>query len=56
MANVIEALSSTDAEQAEWQLRCDMAAVSRVSARHGWNEQIGNHISVMLPNTSEPLF
>lgn len=45
-----------NAEAAEWQVRCDMAAVFRVGARLGWNEQIGNHISVMLPNTSEPLF
>jgi len=44
------------ADSGEWQLRCDMAAVFRVAARLGWNEQIGNHISVMLPNTTEPLF
>lgn len=37
------------AEEAEWQLRCDMAAVFRVAARLGWNEQIGNHNSIMLP-------
>ena len=58
MANVIEVLSSSVAEDAEWQLRCDMAAVFRVSARHGWNEQIGNHNSLMLPaqNGGSPLF
>ena len=39
----------TDAERHEWQLRCDMAAVFRVAARLGWNEQIGNHNSLMLP-------
>ena len=33
----------------EWRLRCDMAAVFRVAARLGWNEQIGNHNSLMLP-------
>ncbi len=53
-ANVTSQANGADA--AEWQVRCDMAAVFRVGARLGWNEQIGNHISVMLPNTSEPLF
>jgi ribulose-5-phosphate 4-epimerase/fuculose-1-phosphate aldolase len=49
MVAVVRALSSTEAEQAEWRLRCDMAAVFRVAARLGWNEQIGNHNSLMLP-------
>ena len=31
-------------------MRCDMAAVFRIAARHGWNEQIGNHNSLMLPD------
>ena len=59
MVAIIQALSSTDAEAAEWQLRQDMAAVFRVSARLGWNEQIGNHNSIMLPQAragDEPLF
>jgi ribulose-5-phosphate 4-epimerase/fuculose-1-phosphate aldolase len=38
-------------EALEWQLRCDMAAVFRVCARLGMNEQIGNHNSLMLPGT-----
>lgn len=33
----------------EWEMRCDMAAVFRIMARLGWNEQIGNHNSLMLP-------
>lgn len=49
MSAVLKQLSSTEAEQAEWALRCDMAAVFRISARLGWNEQIGNHNSIMLP-------
>jgi ribulose-5-phosphate 4-epimerase/fuculose-1-phosphate aldolase len=49
MSAVLKSLSSTEAETLEWQLRCDMAAVFRVSARLGWNEQIGNHNSLMLP-------
>ena len=49
MSTVLRSVSSTDAEAEEWRLRCDMAAVFRVSARLGWNEQIGNHNSLMLP-------
>jgi ribulose-5-phosphate 4-epimerase/fuculose-1-phosphate aldolase len=48
MSAVLQHASSSDADQAEWQLRCDMAAVFRVAARLGWNEQIGNHNSLML--------
>ncbi|MGE5200604.1 MAG: class II aldolase/adducin family protein, partial [Acidobacteriota bacterium] len=43
------------AEDVEWALRCDLAAVFRVHARLGMNEQIGNHHSLMLPG-SEALF
>jgi ribulose-5-phosphate 4-epimerase/fuculose-1-phosphate aldolase len=49
MSAVIKSLSNSEAEAEEWRLRCDMAAVFRVSARLGWNEQIGNHNSLMLP-------
>ena len=49
MSAVLKTLSSTDADQAEWHLRRDMAAVFRIAARLGWNEQIGNHNSLMLP-------
>ena len=56
MSAVLKSLTSTDAEAEEWRLRCDMAAVFRVSARLGWNEQIGNHNSVMLPSGERPLF
>jgi ribulose-5-phosphate 4-epimerase/fuculose-1-phosphate aldolase len=38
-----------DLARTEWEMRCDMAAVFRIAARHGWNEQIGNHNSLMLP-------
>ncbi len=48
MVAVVRELTSSDAEAEEWRLRCDMAAVFRVCARLGWNEQIGNHNSVML--------
>jgi ribulose-5-phosphate 4-epimerase/fuculose-1-phosphate aldolase len=41
------------AEELEWQMRCDMAAVFRIAARLGWNEHIGNHNSLMLPGSDE---
>jgi len=56
MANVIRTLSSSRAEESEWALRCDMAAVFRIAARLGWNEHIGNHNSLMLPDEPEPRF
>jgi len=56
MAAVIEALSGSEAEEQEWELRRDMAAVFRVAAREGWNEQIGNHNSLMLPGDGPPRF
>jgi ribulose-5-phosphate 4-epimerase/fuculose-1-phosphate aldolase len=55
MSAVLQSLSSTEAEAREWQLRCDMAAAFRIAARLGWNEQIGNHNSVMLPG-DQPRF
>ena len=45
MSAVVKSLSSSAAEEAEWALRVDMAAVFRISARLGWNEQIGNNNS-----------
>jgi ribulose-5-phosphate 4-epimerase/fuculose-1-phosphate aldolase len=42
-------VSLTATEEKERELRRDMAAVFRVAARLGWNEQIGNHNSVMMP-------
>ncbi len=55
MSAVIRQLQSSAADEAEWKLRVDMAAVFRISARLGWNEQIGNHNSVMIPG-DKPLF
>jgi ribulose-5-phosphate 4-epimerase/fuculose-1-phosphate aldolase len=45
----IRSISSTAMQEQEHALRCDMAAVFRIAARLGWNEQIGNHNSVMMP-------
>ena len=55
MSVIVPALSDSEAEAEEWRLRCDMAAVFRVCARLGWNEQIGNHNSLMLAG-AEPTF
>lgn len=55
IASVIRSISSSAADEAEWALRCDMAAIFRLCARFGWSEKIGNHNSVMLPG-DEPLF
>ncbi len=56
MSAIIESRTNSKAEERDWELRCDMAAVFRVAAREGWNEQIGNHNSLMLPDEKEPLF
>jgi len=56
MSAIIEARTDSAAEEREAALRCDMAAVFRVAARQGWNEQIGNHNSLMLPGTGEARF
>ncbi|MCA3618053.1 MAG: class II aldolase/adducin family protein [Methylobacterium sp.] len=38
-------------DDAEWALRCDLAATFRLSAREKWNEGIGNHNSAMIPGS-----
>ncbi|MBL8698589.1 MAG: class II aldolase/adducin family protein [Alphaproteobacteria bacterium] len=55
MTAIARTLSNAHSDAEEWQMRCDMAAVFRVAARLGWNEQIGNHNSLMLPG-DRPLF
>jgi ribulose-5-phosphate 4-epimerase/fuculose-1-phosphate aldolase len=52
MVAVVQSLSSSAEQETEWRLRCEMAAVFRIAARLGWNEQIGNHNSLMLPTRS----
>jgi ribulose-5-phosphate 4-epimerase/fuculose-1-phosphate aldolase len=42
-----------DSDTVEWQSRCDMAAIFRMLARLGMNEQIANHCSLMLPGDDE---
>lgn len=33
----------------EWQLRCDLAALYRLAALHGWDDLIFTHISARVP-------
>src|SRR5258708_434348 len=47
----IDPRQSARGDAAEWQLRCDMAAVFRICARLEMNDQIGNHNSLMLPGS-----
>jgi ribulose-5-phosphate 4-epimerase/fuculose-1-phosphate aldolase len=37
----------------EWELRCDLAAAFRLSVRMGLNAGIGNHFSLMLPDSDD---
>ena len=55
MATIVRTLMDSQAEEREWALRCDMAAVFRIGARLGWNEHIGNHNSLMLEGEEKPL-
>ncbi|MCR9277201.1 MAG: class II aldolase/adducin family protein [Pseudomonadaceae bacterium] len=34
----------------EWQVRCDLAAVYRLVAMHGWDDLLFTHISARVPN------
>jgi ribulose-5-phosphate 4-epimerase/fuculose-1-phosphate aldolase len=43
--------AATDA--VEWEMRCDLAAAFRLSARMGLNAGIGNHFSLMLPESED---
>lgn len=45
--------------QAEWALRCDLAACYRLVALYGWSDLVFTHISVRLPDSvsgDEPQF
>jgi len=39
--------------QHEWDMRCDLAAAFRLSVRMGLNAGIGNHFSLMLPDSED---
>jgi ribulose-5-phosphate 4-epimerase/fuculose-1-phosphate aldolase len=41
--------NDTAAQDAEWQLRCDLAALYRLIAQHRWTDLIYTHISARVP-------
>jgi ribulose-5-phosphate 4-epimerase/fuculose-1-phosphate aldolase len=45
MSNVAS-FSSRQTESVEWQLRVDLAAAFRLSARNNWHEAVANHLSL----------
>ena len=51
MAAIVHAVTDSDAEAAEWQMRCDMAAALPRAGAAWLDEQIGNHNSLMLPGS-----
>ncbi len=47
--NEVDSLKDKVSE-AEWALRCDLAATYRLCAMHGWSDLVFTHISVRLPD------
>ena len=43
------AAANTDPQDAEWQLRCDLAAAYRLVALFGWDDLVFTHISARIP-------
>jgi ribulose-5-phosphate 4-epimerase/fuculose-1-phosphate aldolase len=41
------------ADAREWEMRCDLAAAFRLSMRMGLNVGLGNHFSLMLPDSTD---
>ena len=39
--------------EAEWQIRCDLAALYRLIAHHRWTDFIYTHLSARLPGTED---
>ena len=35
--------------EAEWQVRCDLAALYRICDLYGWTDTINTHLSVRIP-------
>ena len=42
-----------DMSDVEWDMRCDLAATFRLSVRFGFNEGLGNHFSLMMPDSED---
>lgn len=43
----------TDISEAEWQVRCDLAAAYRLCALYGWTDLNNTHISARVPGTED---
>ncbi len=39
---------------AEWQARCDLAALYHICDYFGWTDTINTHMSVRIPGESKP--
>ncbi|MBM3546938.1 MAG: aldolase [Alphaproteobacteria bacterium] len=53
---VIKKLSNSRQEELEWQCRVDLAAAFQLTYQFGWNRGIGNHYSLMVPNSDDTFF
>ena len=42
-------MAPTDMSPEEWTTRCDLAALYRLAALHGWDDLIFTHISARVP-------
>src|SRR6266436_9793380 len=47
--NVAVAVERPNMTEAEWQVRCDLAALYRICDLYGWTDTINTHLSVRIP-------
>lgn len=45
--------SSKGVSEAEWRVRCDLAALYRLAAQQGWGDLLATHISARVPDERE---
>ena len=53
---VLKKLSNSRQEELEWQARVDLAAAFQLTYQFGWNRGIGNHYSLMVPDSDDTFF
>ncbi|MGH7042025.1 MAG: class II aldolase/adducin family protein, partial [Acetobacteraceae bacterium] len=46
-------LTRPDMTDAEWQARCELAALYRVTHQMGWTDLVNTHLSVRLPDAPD---
>ena len=51
--NAMTAAPPRGMSKAEWQTRCDLAALYRLAALHGWGDLLATHISARVPDERE---